>query len=122
MIQMQTRMDVADYSGAKIAYCVKVLGGTQRRYARLGDIIVVSIKKAIPGEKVKAGDVARAVVVRTSKETRRDDGSYVRFDNNAVVLIDNDKNPRGTRIFGAVAKELRDAGFMRIVSLAEEVV
>ncbi|HBH50973.1 MAG TPA: 50S ribosomal protein L14 [Planctomycetaceae bacterium] len=122
MIQMQTRMDVADNSGAKIAYCVKVLGGTQRRYARLGDIIVVSIKKAIPGEKVKAGDVARAVVVRTSKETRRDDGSYVRFDNNAVVLIDNDKNPRGTRIFGAVAKELRDAGFMRIVSLAEEVV
>jgi large subunit ribosomal protein L14 len=122
MIQMQTLMDVADNSGAKVAYCVKVLGGTQRRYAGLGDIIVVSIKKAIPGEKVKAGDVARAVVVRTRKASRRDDGSYVRFDSNAVVLIDNEKNPKGTRIFGAVAKELRDAGFARIVSLAEEVV
>jgi large subunit ribosomal protein L14 len=122
MIQMQTLMDVADNSGAKVAYCVKVLGGTQRRYAGLGDIIVVSIKKAIPGEKVKAGDVARAVVVRTRKASRRDDGSYVRFDSNAVVLIDNEKNPKGTRIFGAVAKELRDAGFTRIVSLAEEVV
>ena len=122
MIQMQTLMDVADNSGAKVAYCVKVLGGTQRRYAGLGDIIVVSIKKAIPGEKVKAGDVARAVVVRTRKASRRDDGSYVRFDSNAVVLIDNEKNPKGTRIFGAVAKELRDAGFSRIVSLAEEVV
>lgn len=122
MIQMQTLMDVADNSGAKVAYCVKVLGGTQRRYAGLGDIIVVSIKKAIPGEKVKAGDVARAVVVRTRKANRRDDGSYVRFDKNAVVLIDNEKNPKGTRIFGAVAKELRDAGFMKIVSLAEEVV
>ncbi|MFN9374056.1 MAG: 50S ribosomal protein L14 [Planctomycetaceae bacterium] len=122
MIQMQTLMDVADNSGAKVAYCVKVLGGTQRRYAGLGDIIVVSIKKAIPGEKVKAGDVARAVVVRTRKASRREDGSYVRFDKNAVVLIDNEKNPKGTRIFGAVAKELRDAGFMRIVSLAEEVV
>jgi len=122
MIQMQTLMDVADNSGAKVAYCVKVLGGTQRRYASLGDIIVVSIKKAIPGEKVKAGDVARAVVVRTRKASRREDGSYVRFDKNAVVLIDNEKNPKGTRIFGAVAKELRDAGFMRIVSLAEEVV
>lgn len=122
MIQMQTLMDVADNSGAKVAYCVKVLGGTKRRYAGLGDIIVVSIKKAIPGEKVKAGDVARAVVVRTRKANRRDDGSYVRFDKNAVVLIDNEKNPKGTRIFGAVAKELRDAGFMRIVSLAEEVV
>ncbi|MFN6107946.1 MAG: 50S ribosomal protein L14 [Planctomycetaceae bacterium] len=122
MIQMQTLMDVADNSGAKVAYCVKVLGGTKRRYAGLGDIIVVSIKKAIPGEKVKAGDVARAVVVRTRKANRRDDGSYVRFDKNAVVLIDNEKNPKGTRIFGAVAKELRDAGFMKIVSLAEEVV
>ena len=122
MIQMQTLMDVADNSGAKVAYCVKVLGGTKRRYAGLGDIIVVSIKKAIPGEQEKAGDVARAVVVRTRKANRRDDGSYVRFDKNAVVLIDNEKNPKGTRIFGAVAKELRDAGFMKIVSLAEEVV
>ncbi|MCY2963286.1 MAG: 50S ribosomal protein L14 [Planctomycetota bacterium] len=122
MIQMQTLMDVADNTGAKVAYCIKVLGGTHRRYAGLGDIIVVSIKKAIPGGAVKAGDVARAVIVRTRKATRRDDGSYVKFDRNAVVLIDNEKNPKGTRIFGAVARELRDSGFMRIVSLASEVV
>jgi large subunit ribosomal protein L14 len=98
------------------------LGGTQRRYAGLGDVVVVSIKKAIPGGSVKAGDVARAVIVRTRKATRREDGSYVKFDKNAVVLIDNEKNPKGTRIFGAVARELRDSGFMKIVSLANEVV
>ncbi|MFN5300299.1 MAG: 50S ribosomal protein L14 [Planctomycetaceae bacterium] len=122
MIQMQTLMDVADNTGAKVAYCIKVLGGTQRRYAGLGDVVVVSIKKAIPGGSVKAGDVARAVIVRTRKATRREDGSYVKFDKNAVVLIDNEKNPKGTRIFGAVARELRDSGFMKIVSLANEVV
>ena len=122
MIQMQTLMDVADNTGARVAYCVKVLGGTHRRYAGLGDIVVVSIKKAIPGGAVKAGDVARAVIVRCRKSTRREDGSYVKFDRNAVVLIDNEKNPKGTRIFGAVARELRDRGFMRIVSLANEVV
>jgi len=122
MIQMQTLMDVADNTGAKVAYCIKVLGGTQRRYAGLGDVVVVSIKKAIPGGSVKAGDVARAVIVRTRKATRREDGSYVKFDKNAVVLIDNEKNPKGSRIFGAVARELRDSGFMKIVSLANEVV
>ncbi len=122
MIQMQTILDVADNSGAKVAYCIKVLGGTRRRTASLGDIIVVSIKKAIPGGTVKAGDVAKGVIVRVRKSIRRPDGSYVRFDKNAVVLIDNDKNPRGTRIFGAVARELRDRKFMKIVSLASEVV
>ena len=122
MIQMQTILDVADNSGAKVAYCIKVLGGTRRRTASLGDIVVVSIKKAIPGGAVKAGDVAKGVIVRVRKAIRRPDGSYVRFDKNAVVLIDNDKNPRGTRIFGAVARELRDRKFMKIVSLASEVV
>ncbi len=122
MIQMQTLMDVADNTGAKIAYCIKVLGGTSRRTAGLGDVIVVSIKKAIPGGAVKAGDIAKAVIVRTRRATRRADGSYVRFDRNAVVLIDNEMNPRGTRIFGAVARELRDKRFMKIVSLASEVV
>lgn len=122
MIQMQTLMDVADNTGAKVAYCIKVLGGTSRRTASLGDVIVVSIKKAIPGGAVKEGDVARAVIVRCRKATRRADGSYVRFDKNAVVLIDNDQNPRGTRIFGAVARELRDRKFTKILSLASEVV
>lgn len=122
MIQMQTILDVADNSGAKVAYCIKVLGGTRRRTASLGDIIVVSIKKAIPGSAVKAGDVAKGVIVRVRREIRRPDGSYVRFDKNAIVLIDNDKNPRGTRIFGAVARELREKKFMKIVSLASEVV
>lgn len=122
MIQMQTLMDVADNTGAKVAYCIKVLGGSRRRYAGLGDVIVVSIKKAIPGGAVKAGDVVRAVVVRTTKATRRPDGSYVKFDKNAVVLIDNELNPKGTRIFGAVARELRERRFMKIVSLASEVV
>lgn len=122
MIQMQTWLDVADNSGAKLAQCIKVLGGTRRRYAYLGDIVVVSVKRAIPGAEVKQGDVVRGVVVRTSNAVRREDGSYVRFDRNAIVLIDNDKNPRGTRIFGAVARELRARNFMKIISLASEVV
>ena len=122
MIQMYTRMDVADNTGAKEAMCIHVLGGTRRRTAGLGDVIVVSVKKAIAGGDVKPGEVARGVVVRCTKPTRRDDGSYVRFDRNAIVLIDNDNNPRGTRIFGAVARELRERNFMKIVSLAAEVV
>src|SRR6478672_328116 len=122
MIQMYTYVDVADNTGAKECMCIKVLGGTRRRYAGLGDVIVASVKKAIPGGDVKPGDVVRAVVVRTKKAARRDDGSYVRFDRNALVLIDQDRNPRGTRIFGAVARELRDSGFGKIVSLASEVV
>lgn len=122
MIQEQTMLDVADNSGAKRAQCIKVLGGSKRRYASLGDIIVVAIKKALPNGEVKSGQVVKGVVVRTAKPVRRSDGSYVRFDSNAIVVIDNDKNPRGTRIFGAVARELRDANFMKIVSLAEEVV
>ena len=122
MIQMQSLMDVADNTGAKVAYCIKVLGGTRRRYASLGDVVVVSIKKALPGGAVKAGDVVRGVIVRVRKPTRRSDGSYVRFDRNAIVLIDNEQNPKGTRIFGAVARELRDRKFMKIISLASEVV
>jgi large subunit ribosomal protein L14 len=122
MIQEQTYLDVADNTGAKQAMCIKVLGGSRRRYASLGDVIVASIKKALPNGEVKAGEVVRAVIVRTAKPVRRDDGSYVRFDRNALVLIDKDNNPRGTRIFGAVARELRDRNFMKIVSLAEEVV
>ncbi|MEZ6061993.1 MAG: 50S ribosomal protein L14 [Planctomycetaceae bacterium] len=122
MIQMQTIMDVADNSGAKLVRCIKVLGGTRRRYARLGDIVVVSVQKSLPGSSVKAGTVAKGVVVRCRKPTRRDDGSYVRFDRNAVVLVDADGNPKGTRIFGAVARELRDRRYMKIVSLASEVV
>lgn len=122
MIQEQTMLDVADNSGAKRAQCIKVLGGTRRRYASLGDVIVVAVKKALPRGEVKAGQVVKGVVVRTAQNVRRDDGSYIRFDKNALVLIDNDGNPRGTRIFGAVARELRDKNFMKIVSLAEEVV
>jgi len=122
MIQMYTYLDVADNSGAKVAMCVKVLGGTRRRYAGIGDVVVASIKKAIPGGDVKQGEVVKAVVVRTKKAARREDGSYVKFDSNALVLIDNDKNPRGTRVFGAVARELRESGFAKIVSLAAEVV
>lgn len=128
MIQQETRCDVADNSGAKIAYVIRVLGGSTargkftRRTAGVGDRVVVSIKKAIPGADVKAGDKAKAVVVRTSFPTRRPDGSYVRFDKNAVVLIQDDGNPKGTRIFGAVARELRDKNYMKIVSLASEVV
>jgi large subunit ribosomal protein L14 len=122
MIQMYSYLDVADNTGAKECMCIKVLGGTRRRYAGLGDIIVASVKKAIPSGDVKAGDVVKAVVVRCKKATRRDDGSYVRFDRNALVLIDNERNPRGTRIFGAVARELRGRGFAKIVALAAEVV
>ncbi len=122
MIQMQTRLDVADNTGAKTIMCVKVLGGSRRRYASLGDIIIGSVKRCEPGSDVKAGDVVRGVIVRTKNSVRRNDGSYVRFDKNAVVLIDNDNNPRGTRIFGAVARELRQRNFMKIISLAPEVV
>ncbi len=122
MIQMYTYLDVADNTGAKECMCIKVLGGTRRRYAGLGDVIVASVKKAIPGGEVKPGDVVKGVIVRLKKATRRDDGSYVRFDRNALVLIDNEQNPRGTRIFGAVARELRERGFARIISLAAEVV
>jgi large subunit ribosomal protein L14 len=122
MIQEQTYLDVADNTGAKEICCFKVLGGTRRRYAGLGDIIVASVKKAIPGGEVKQGDVVKAVVVRVRANTRRDDGSYVRFDSNAAVIIDAENNPRGTRIFGAVARELRERNFMKIVSLAAEVV
>jgi large subunit ribosomal protein L14 len=122
MIQMQTRLNVADNTGAKEVMCIKVLGGTHRRTAGLGDIVVCSVKSVIPGSDVKKKSVVRGVIVRCKKPTRRIDGSYVRFDNNAIVIIDNDKNPRGTRIFGAVARELRDRNFMKIVSLASEVV
>jgi large subunit ribosomal protein L14 len=122
MIQMYTYIDVADNTGAKECMCIKVLGGTRRRYAGLGDVIVASVKKALPGGDVKPGDVVKGVIVRTRQPTRREDGSYVRFDSNAIVLIDNEKNPRGTRVFGAVARELRDRGFIRIVNLAAEVV
>jgi large subunit ribosomal protein L14 len=122
MIQMYTYLDVADNTGAKECMCIKVLGGTRRRYAGLGDVIVASVKKAIPGGEVKPGDVVKGVVVRTRKATRRDDGSYVKFDRNALVIIDAEKNPRGTRVFGAVARELRERGFVRIVNLAAEVV
>ena len=122
MIQMYTFLDVADNTGAKECMCIKVLGGSRRRYASLGDIIVASVKKAIPGADVKKGDVVKGVIVRTKRATRRDDGSYVRFDRNAMVLIDAEENPRGTRIFGAVARELRDRNFMKIISLAAEVV
>ena len=122
MIQMQTMLDVADNSGARTARCIKVLGGSRRRYASLGDIVVVSVQKAMPGSNVRSGSVLKGVVVRCRKSTRRPDGSYVRFDRNAIVLVDNDGNPRGTRIFGAVARELRDRRYMKIVSLASEVV
>jgi large subunit ribosomal protein L14 len=119
---MQTVLDVADNTGAKRAICIKVLGGTHRRYAGLGDIVVASVRKAIPGSDVKPGTVVKGVVVRTRKNTRREDGSYVRFDRNALVIVDNEGNPKGTRIFGAVARELREKSFMKIISLAQEVV
>jgi large subunit ribosomal protein L14 len=122
MIQEYTYLDVADNTGAKECMCIKVLGGSRRRYAGLGDVIIASVKKAIPGAEVKKGDVVRGVIVRCSKATRRDDGSYVRFDRNALVLIDAEQNPRGTRIFGAVARELREKGFIKITNLASEVV
>ena len=122
MIMEYTRLDVADNTGAKKVMCIKVLGGSSRRYAHVGDVIVASVKKAIPGGEVKKGEVVKGVVVRTRHNVSREDGSYVRFDRNAVVLIDDDGNPRGTRVFGAVARELRQKNFIRILSLAPEVV
>ncbi len=121
MIQMQTVLDVADNSGAKKLYCIKVLGGSKRKYAGIGDIIVASVKEAIPNSKVKKGDVVKAVVVRTAKELGRPDGTYIRFDDNSGVVINNNKEPLGTRIFGPVARELRAKKFMKIISLAPEV-
>ncbi len=121
MIQMQTILDVADNSGAKKVYCIKVLGGSRRRYATLGDVIVVSVKEAIPNSKVKKGDVMKAVIVRTAKEVGRPDGSYIKFDTNSAVLLNPQLEPLGTRIFGPVARELRAKKFMKIVSLAPEV-
>ena len=121
MIQQETRLAVADNTGAKEVLCFKILGGTRRRYASVGDIIVVTVKQAAPRGMVKKGDISKAVVVRTKKEIRRRDGSYIRFDQNAAVLIDNQGEPRGTRIFGPVARELREKRFMRIVSMAPEV-
>ena len=122
MIMEQTMLDVADNSGAKMAKCIKVLGGSRRVYASVGDIIVVAVKKSIPNGVVKKGDVAKGVVVRTKKNIRRDDGSYLKFDRNAIVIVDDDGSPKGTRIFGAVARELRQKNFMRIISLSPEVV
>lgn len=121
MIQTESRLKVADNSGAKQLSCIKVLGGSRRRYASLGDIIVVSVKEAMPNSKVKKGDVMRAVIVRTTKEVRRADGSYIKFDENSAVLINQQREPIGTRIFGPVARELRAKNFMKIVSLAPEV-
>lgn len=121
MIQQQTRVNVADNSGAKEIMCIRVLGGSFRRYANVGDVIVAAVKSASPGGVVKKGDVVKAVVVRTKKGARRSDGSYIRFDDNAAVIINEQKNPRGTRIFGPVARELREKDFMKIVSLAPEV-
>jgi len=122
MLQQETWLDVADNTGAKIVRIIKVLGGSRRRYAGVGDIIVGSVRKALGGGDGKEGDVIKAVIVRTRRPVRRDDGSYVRFDSNALVIIDQDKNPKGTRIFGAVARELREKGFAKILSLAPEVV
>ena len=122
MIQMQTTLDVADNTGAKLVRCIKVLGGTHRRYASLGDVVVASVQKSIPGSELKTGTIIKGVIVRVRKNTRRADGSYVRFDRNALVIIDQDGNPRGTRIFGAVARELREQNYMKIVSLAQEVI
>lgn len=121
MIQEETNLVVADNSGAKKVRCIRLLGGHDRRYAGVGDVIVVSVKSAIPNGAVKKGDVSKAVIVRTAKETRRSDGSYIRFDENAAVLLNNENEPRGTRIFGPVARELRDKQFMKIISLAPEV-
>ena len=121
MIQMQTNLDVADNSGARRVMCIKVLGGSKRKYGNIGDIIVASVRKAAPGGTVKKGDVVKAVIVRTKKGVRRNDGTYVRFDENAAVIIKEDRNPKGTRIFGPVARELREKDFMKILSLAPEV-
>jgi large subunit ribosomal protein L14 len=122
MIQQESRLKVADNSGAREVLCIRVLGGSRRRYAGIGDVIVGTVKEATPGGNVKKGEVVQAVVVRTRKERRRHDGTYIRFDDNACVIIDNNQQPRGTRIFGPVARELRDKKFMRIVSLAPEVI
>ena len=121
MIQQETVLDVADNSGAKSVFCIKVLGGSKRKYASVGDVIVVSVKEAIPSAKVKKGDVVKAVVVRTRREIARPDGSYIKFDGNSAVLINKEMEPIGTRIFGPVARELRDKNFMKIISLAPEV-
>lgn len=121
MIQQYTRLKVADNSGARSIMCINVLGGTRKRFARVGDLIVASVKQANPGAAVKKGDVVKAVVVRVTKQYRRPDGSFIRFDENAAVLVNNEGNPRGTRVFGPIARELRDRNFMRIVSLAPEV-
>ena len=121
MIQQESRLRVADNTGAKEILCIRVLGGSGRRYAGIGDVIVATVKDAIPGGNVKKGDIVKAVIVRTAKERRRNDGSYIKFDENAAVIIKNDNDPRGTRIFGPVARELREKRFMKIVSLAPEV-
>ena len=121
MIQMQSHLKVADNTGAKELQCIRVLGGTRRKYANIGDVIVASVKKAAPGGMVKKGDVVKAVIVRSAQGLRRDDGSYIRFDENAAVIIKEDKNPRGTRIFGPVARELREKDYLKILSLAPEV-
>lgn len=121
MIQQESRLKVADNTGARELLCIRVLGGSGRHYAGIGDVVVASVKEAIPGGNVKKGDVVKAVIVRAKKETRRPDGSYIRFDENAAVIIKNDNEPRGTRIFGPVARELRDRRFMKIISLAPEV-
>ena len=121
MIQMQTRMKVADNTGAKELMCIRVLGGTRRKYANIGDVVVASVKKASPGGTVKKGDVVKAVIVRSATGIRRDDGTYIRFDENAAIIIKEDKNPRGPRMFGPVARELRDKDYMKILSLAPEV-
>ncbi len=121
MIQAETMLVISDNSGARTAQCIKVLGGSQRRYATLGDVVVVAVKDAVPGGQVKKGEVAKAVIVRVRKEQRRGDGSYIRFDQNAAVIINDQREPRGTRIFGPVARELREKQFMKIISLAPEV-
>ena len=122
MIQQETRLQVADNTGAKEILCIKVLGGSRKRYAYLGDLIVISVKKAIPGSNIKKGEIHKAVVVRTRKERKRKDGSYIRFDDNAAVLINENEEPKGTRVFGPVARELREKKFMKILSLAPEVI
>ena len=121
MIQQESKLKVADNTGAKLIQCIRVVGGTGRRYARLGDVIIVTVKKAIPGGVIKKGEISKAVIVRAKKEVRRADGSYIRFDENAAVLIDNQQEPKGTRVFGPVARELREKKFMKILSLAPEV-
>jgi large subunit ribosomal protein L14 len=121
MIQQESMLKVADNSGAKLVKCIKVLGGSRRRYASIGDIIVVSVREALPNGSIKKGNILKGVIVRVNREYRREDGSYIRFDDNAIVIIDSNNNPRGTRVFGPVARELRESNFMKIVSLAPEV-